>query len=221
MSTMRQHGCPLLTNDYLPIPIRPGEKRPAIDNWQNVRLSANEVDRYASHGVGIVCGRGKFPIVAIDIDTTNAELATRFRDHCVANLGPAPERVGRAPRTLLVYRVEREGITKKKSRVFVDADGKPHHVEVLGHGQQFVAYHIHPDTRQPYEWKGEQGGLANVPACGVTLVPEARLHAAIATFELWAPEYGLRPKSASALPAVRSRPCRYSVRSTRTNRPLA
>ncbi|MGI4851919.1 MAG: PriCT-2 domain-containing protein [Janthinobacterium lividum] len=25
-------------------------------------------------------------------------------------------------------------------------------MEILGDGQQFVAYHIHPDTQQPYEW---------------------------------------------------------------------
>jgi hypothetical protein len=47
---------------------------------------------------------------------------------------------------------------KKKTagyRLPGDAAGaKPHHVEILGDGQQFVAYNIHPDTQQPYSWTG-------------------------------------------------------------------
>lgn len=45
----------------------------------------------------------------------------------------------------------REGRNRKMSSAkFVDEKGEKHQVEILGAGQQFVAYGIHPETGKPY-----------------------------------------------------------------------
>ena len=65
---------------------------------------------------------------------------------------------------LLVYRAEHAGWGKASSAIYDDMfDGKCQ-LEVLGDGQQFVAYHIHPDTKQPYEWLDDRGGIENLAA---------------------------------------------------------
>jgi hypothetical protein len=67
-------------------------------------------------------------------------------------LGETIYRVGQAPKALLLYRIS-EATTKITSQAFVTGDKKSR-VEVLGSGQQFVAYNVHPDTGRPYEWFG-------------------------------------------------------------------
>ncbi len=57
-------------------------------------------------------------------------------------LGDTPAvRIGPAPKRLLVYRA-----------VQPFAGFKYPTIEVLGMGQQFIAYGVHPDTGQPYNW---------------------------------------------------------------------
>ena len=65
-------------------------------------------------------------------------------------------RIGRAPKLLLVYRVEtphekliNSGTDRRRQRKDKDAHAK---VEVLAKGQQFVAFGIHPDTSRTYRW---------------------------------------------------------------------
>ena len=77
-SNFQQHGRALLGNGYLIIPIKPGHKRPALDNWQTARLGAGDLARYPNHGVGVLCGQGAHPIAALDVDTTDGELAARL-----------------------------------------------------------------------------------------------------------------------------------------------
>ncbi|ENX04588.1 hypothetical protein F900_00001, partial [Acinetobacter modestus] len=40
MSYFKEHGKNLLANHYMIIPIKQGMKRPVMDEWQNVRLTA-------------------------------------------------------------------------------------------------------------------------------------------------------------------------------------
>lgn len=82
--------------------------------------------------------------MAIDCDTTDPVLLDRLR----YALGDTITRVGRAPRILYLFAAERAGIEKMSSAKFVDEKGEKHQVEILGAGQQFVAYGIHPETGQ-------------------------------------------------------------------------
>lgn len=190
-SDFQTHGRALLGNGYLIIPIKPGHKRPALDNWQTARLGAADLTRYPAHGVGVLCGQGAQPIAAIDVDTTDEGLAARFVEWCQEHLGATCERVGFAPKILLAYRAESEGWGKATGAWFEDLGGARHRLEILGKGQQFVAYHIHPDTGEPYEWVDLFGGLDAMQARDLPVVTEAQIEEALQVFEAMAEECGL------------------------------
>lgn len=188
---MRTYGRALLGNGYLIIPIKPGHKRPALDNWQTSRLGAADLTRYPNHGVGVLCGQGAQPVAAIDVDTTDGALAARFVAWCQEHLGLTCERVGNAPKVLLAYRAEAEGWGKATGAWFEDLGGARHRLEILGKGQQFVAYHIHPDTGAPYEWVDFFGGLEAMRAGDLPVITEAQVEEALQVFEAMAEEAGL------------------------------
>lgn len=190
-SDFQTHGRALLGNGYLIIPIKPGHKRPALDNWQTARLGAADLTRYPNHGVGVLCGQGPQPIAAIDVDTTDEGLAARFVAWCQEHLGATCERVGFAPKILLAYRAASEGWGKATGAWFEDLGGARHRLEVLGKGQQFVAYHIHPDTGEPYEWVDLFGGLDAMQARDLPTITEAQVEEALQVFEAMAAEAGL------------------------------
>lgn len=200
MSYFQKQGRALLGNGYLIVPIKPGHKRPALSNWQHARLGTSDLSAHPGHGVGILTGQGAHPIAAIDIDTLDEELAKRFVDWCQEHLGDTCERIGRAPKILLPYRAAREGWGKATSAWFEDATGERHRVEVLGKGQQFVAYHTHPDTGQPYEWVDLLGGLEHVRADLLPVITEDQVAEALRTFETMAEAAGMhRAQGASAV----------------------
>lgn len=190
-SDFQTHGRALLGNGYLIIPIKPGHKRPALDNWQTARLGAADLTRYPNHGVGVLCGQGAQPVAAIDVDTTDGALAARFVAWCQEHLGATCERVGNAPKILLAYRAASEGWGKATGAWFEDLGGARHRLEVLGKGQQFVAYHIHPDTGEPYEWVDLFGGLDAMRAGDLPVITEAQVEEALQVFEAMAAEAGL------------------------------
>lgn len=196
-SNFQQYGRALLGNGYLIIPIKPGHKRPALDNWQTARLGAADLTRYPNHGVGVLCGQGAQPVAAIDVDTTDEALAARFVAWCQEHLGVTCERVGNAPKILLAYRAASEGWGKATGAWFEDLGGARHRLEVLGKGQQFVAYHIHPDTGEPYEWVDLFGGLDAMRAGDLPIITEAQVEEALQVFEAMAEEAGLGRVSGS------------------------
>jgi hypothetical protein len=75
--------------------------------------------------------------------------------------GETLHRVGFAPKTLLVYKSSRP-FPKTQSKVFLDDEDRQVKLEVLGDGQQFVAFHVHPDTDKPYKWLGGES-ILDVP----------------------------------------------------------
>lgn len=141
-------------------------------------------------GVGIRTDR--FP--AVDIDCTDPILVGVVRRLALEFLGPAPERIGRPPKTLLLYRTE---TPFGRLRLWIG----DHLVEILGDGQQFVAAGIHPVTGKPYEWPA---GI--VAAADLTpITPEAAralLEALEADAELLG--YSCRWEGTGALSADRS-----------------
>jgi hypothetical protein len=92
-------------------------------------------------------------------------------------LGPGPDRTGQPPKSLRVYRTA-QPFPKFRSRSFVlpgddvdDPDYRPHMIEVLGRGAQFVAEAIHNKTGRPYRWSTAEG-LLSVPASSLTMRSE-------------------------------------------------
>lgn len=117
-------------------------------NWRKEpQPNATEVAYWAKHGANIGLRAGFFP--AIDIDCTNQTLSNIIRGMAFTHLGVGPERVGRAPKRLIVYKTSEPF---HLMRLWIKLGNEKHLVEVLGDGQQYVVAGTHPTTGKPYEW---------------------------------------------------------------------
>jgi putative DNA primase/helicase len=175
----------LHSHGYHPVPVIGAHvdtpsagKRPTMPGWQAKCATADEeeIEKWARSqanctNTGILCGR----TVGVDIDVLDEALSDKLVARATELLGPTSLlRIGRAPKTLLVYRVA-ASITKLQTPalVFGDdpdtrADTDKCKVEILAAGQQFVAFGIHPATGQSYRWP-EKTPL-DVPFTDVPLV---------------------------------------------------
>ena len=153
-SFMAQLGAKLVDAGFPILPIQPGSKKPGVFRrgaWRDYpdwsrhgrrETTDHEVDvwgNWPEAGIGIATGR----VIGIDIDVlSDPQLAKRIEDLAREMLGDTPAlRIGRAPKRLLVYRADRPFKGFKRPPI-----------DVLGLGQQFVAYGLHPETGQPYDW---------------------------------------------------------------------
>ncbi|UGX87104.1 AAA family ATPase [Phyllobacterium meliloti] len=144
----------LIYHGYLPIPVL--GKFPRIDGWQNLEPALADVDRlinqYPDHiSTGLKTGN----LVAIDVDITDEKVSRLVQERVAAipNASYALVRIGKAPKAMFFFRSSEAG--KKKLTPFYLINGGKHRVEVMRAGQQVVAFGIHPDTKQPYEWVGD------------------------------------------------------------------
>jgi hypothetical protein len=133
-------------------PIKDAGKRPVTKDWLELarRDPPDAVVRAASSiaaNTGIVAGE----VSGLDIDVMIAEVVYQIVNRIELTLGPTPlSRIGRAPKTLLCYRAA-EPFAKLSTAYYRMPDGSTAHVEILGDGQQFVAFGVHPDTGQ-HHW---------------------------------------------------------------------
>ena len=99
------------------------------------------------YNVGLRCSN----IVGIDIDLTDkahAQAVEKLVRKVLKLPKSTPRRIGRAPKALLVVRVDQP---MKGFDLAHDAQGKRNVLfQVLGEGKQFVVDGIHPDTHKPY-----------------------------------------------------------------------
>lgn len=155
MTTFLERGLALVENGYRIIPIPARTKAPKLDEWEQIVATPDMVRKWSARGylegsIGILTARTP----AVDLDILDAALCNEMT-HVVARVVGSPlpllARVGRAPKRLLLFSTT-EPFTKVASSFFIDPAGVKHRVEVLGEGQQFVAYGIHEDTLKPYEW---------------------------------------------------------------------
>lgn len=149
---LARYGAALIDHGYNIVPIQVGKKAPGFDGWQRTRATKPLLDEWLQHGhrwsgVGILTAYTP----AIDIDVCDDDVADAIEEWVRENIGPAPVRIGRAPKRLMLFRTDRP-FKKIRSTVYRDEWGDKHQIEVLGEGQQCVAYHIHPDTGRPYTW---------------------------------------------------------------------
>jgi hypothetical protein len=158
---LASHGVPLSDAGYEVIHVGHAKKGPSYDGWQKIKTTPQIVRQWAANGkancnVGV---RTKFT-PAVDIDITDEEFSDELNAWCQKNLGPAPTRVGRAPKQLLVYATEKPFTKRVLSFLRPGEDPKTkkdtQKIEILGEGQQFIAYGIHEDTKKPYVWTSEQ-----------------------------------------------------------------
>ena len=153
MTYFNEYGPKVYTHGYTILPCQPNNKVPGyfdgykwsgFTNWTDYADLSNtpeEIDAWKTWpdaGICVLLGK----LVAVDIDVLDEDLSNRIEELAYEYLGESNVmRVGKWPKKMLFYRNDKPS---KKMRVGP--------VEVLGHGQQAVAYGIHPDTRKPYNW---------------------------------------------------------------------
>lgn len=135
-------------NGFRPVPVRTGEKVPAEPQWpERARIDpppciAGGVLSATTLNTGILCDG----LRVIDADIDHAETAEAAWRLATDMLGEVPVRFRHGScRFLLVYRAA-EGEPRKCA-----LKGARGAVEVLGRGNQFVAYGQHPSGAE-YEW---------------------------------------------------------------------
>lgn len=157
---LKQHGKTLVDNGYNIVPIQRGKKAPGFDGWQKSRSTKAQVEEWINSGhrnsgIGVVTKHTP----AIDIDVLDDEMVKKLCEWVEDNIdADTPVRIGKAPKRLFMFRCD-EPFRKINSSKYVDEWGQEHKIEVLGDGQQFVAYHIHPETKRPYIWPNFDGPL--------------------------------------------------------------
>lgn len=182
---LARHGDTLIDQGYSVVPIQQGKKAPGFDGWQKSKSTKSQVkdwlnDGFKNAGVGILTK----VTCAIDIDCLDSTTALKFERWCLNEIGDAPVRIGKAPKRLLLFRTD-VPFRKLRSAVYVDDFGDKQMIEVLGDGQQFVAFHIHPDTLQPYVWVNDRSPL-NVRASDLPELTVEQAERLIKAFELHA-----------------------------------
>ena len=78
-------------------------------------------------------------------------------------------RIGLPPKRAILLRADKP--FKKIVHKLTAPDGRVHKIEVLGDGQQLAVAGTHPDTREPYVWKGGRSPV-NTPRAELPLVDE-------------------------------------------------
>jgi hypothetical protein len=200
---LARYGAALIDQGYKITPIVPGHKKPFHDEWQkqgskHADLKGWLAGSLGNYGVGIKCG----DVCGVDLDSMDPVLIQHMLEWLDFELGLGPVRVGLAPKTLVLYRTE-SPFRKKFSNDYRDGLGDKHRLEVLGLGQQFVAFHLHPDTRRPYEWTSAATPL-NTRMIDLPVLSEGQAQSIAVEFNRKAEELGftIKRKARVGLPAV-------------------
>jgi hypothetical protein len=180
----------LHSNGYHPVPVvgahiktNSAGKRPTMSGWETKCATAtpDEVagwsrDRVDDTNTGVLCGE----IVGVDIDVLDVALSAKLAARAIELFGPTPlRRIGRAPKTLLVYRMAVPTAKMQTPTLIFGNDPATKiaedivKVEILAQGQQFVAFGIHPDTQDYYHWSDQSladQSLADVPLVTLELL---------------------------------------------------
>lgn len=209
---LARHGASLIRNGYQIVPIMRGEKFPPFNGWEQARadekllaawLSGNYPAKRGPKGQerDFIYKGGPFDGVGIlsaetpgvDLDIKDAAVAQEMQEFVELLIGEAPVRVGDAPKRLLLTRTD-ESFRKVQSAFWISPDGKKHKVEILGDGQQFVAIHIHPDTKQPYRWLDGKNPTT-VHVSDLPILSEDAARTIVAEFERIAAKKGWTKKA--------------------------
>lgn len=164
-------------------------KVPFIKGWQNNPITAVP-DR--ATGLGILTGE----ITAVDVDCLNLELSKFIKEWLYSHfafMGQLIYRYGNRPKFLVPFRSSDPDRKKCTSAVFIDTEGRKNQIEVLGKGQQFVAYGIHPDTGSAYQWEGTT--IFDIRPDQLPLLPDEQVDRLFRFFEDKAVELGLQQVS--------------------------
>jgi len=120
------------------------------NNWRVHQATLADINRWVQDGANIGLRAGRYP--GLDIDSMNEEIVAKVKELAFELLGPAPVRIGRAPKALLMYRTS-EPFTRM--RMTLEGESQSSLIELLGEGQQYLVAGVHPATMRPYAWESE------------------------------------------------------------------
>ncbi|MFC3207196.1 bifunctional DNA primase/polymerase [Aquamicrobium soli] len=183
----------MIQNGYRYVPVK--GKGPKITDWPNFPQDLADVAQKARQhrdhpSTGILTG----DVVAIDVDAPDPAVAEKLIARLMEIPGAtsAPCRTGRAPKCLFIFRASEP--RRKRSTAFYIVNGLDCQIEVLGLGQQFVAYGIHDTTGKPYSWTG--GDPLTVPLADLPVIDVGAIDAYLADATAILAEAGLPKKEA-------------------------
>lgn len=132
----------------------PGFFDASIGMWRGFtgwnEYQATEADLVRWHDDGANVGLRLGPdLMAIDIDAGHQPVAEKVEQMALEALGPAPCRIGRAPRRLLLYRLSEPW---RYRAVLFDQNGEQEKIEFLTGKKQIVVAGIHAKTGKGYSW---------------------------------------------------------------------
>lgn len=185
----------LRVNGYVPIPVtgpdfrheqvRSPGKQPFFKGWSKLSQEAVTPEVIASWptqihnhpNTGLLCGN----LIVLDIDVLEPGLSANIAALAQLLCGQTPlRRIGRAPKVALFYRASLP-LTKMETPELLMPNATKAQVEILGAGQQAVAFGIHPDTMQEYQWP--EGSPELMPMADLPMVTEAVLRNFLGTAE--------------------------------------
>jgi Protein of unknown function (DUF3987)/Bifunctional DNA primase/polymerase, N-terminal len=149
----------LLAAGYTPIPV--SGKVPIMPEWQKQQPTVSNVEKWPqlyprAFNTGILT----CTTPTVDIDVYDGDVVDELREllwRVVGDGGNAIVRIGQAPKCAIPFQTN-QPFAKCSTPVFTSPDGRKHHVEVLGDGQQVVVFGKHPETGANYTWHlGEPG----------------------------------------------------------------
>jgi hypothetical protein len=154
------------------MPLVPRDKRPIVKGWQRFNSAAPtdaEIETwcqaYPTAGIGLAFGPDY--LLGVDLDFLDPNKAARAKAMAMEAFGPTPFlRVGRAPKTLSLYRLA------PSTTVLGKAFGG---FELFTGSGQCVLFGIHPITQRPYEWPKQSP--ANASPHDVPEVAQSQLDA--------------------------------------------
>ncbi len=128
-----------------------------MQGWQTkIDVSIEQIKAWPANNTGLLTRNT--PTLDIDIlDEAAAVAVEALARERFGERGRVLVRVGRAPKRAIPFRTDAP--FEKLTVPLVAADGsKGQKLEFLGDGQQFVAFGMHPDTGQGYEWLDDEPG---------------------------------------------------------------
>ncbi|MGE7469761.1 DUF3987 domain-containing protein [Bosea sp. NPDC003192] len=116
-----------------------------LKGWSTIQADDEALDAWGACGasVGLRCGE----VVTIDIDAMDLAQAEQIERIAIEMLGPAPVRIGQAPKRALLYRGV--GELKFPKVRFLGASGAIEQIEMP---KQLVIDGVHAKTGKPYQW---------------------------------------------------------------------
>ena len=158
----------MLANGYEPLPLI--GKAPIPKRWEQIIINEETIHGWANAGPNTGMRAATAPGLDIDIlDEQAAQIVEATARLYLEDKGEILVRIGLPPKHAILLRADKP--FKKIVHKLTAPDGRVHKIEVLGDGQQLAVAGTHPDTREPYVWKGGRSPV-NTPRAELPLVDE-------------------------------------------------